>query len=333
MKKAISLILALLTVLLLCACGSGTTPPENTDTTDVADTADTTDTTADDEPEVVTIDSIIKNAVLQYPASNDLFKYNIYDTYVEITEYIGDDAAAEVIVPATLENLPVYVVDSGVFDKCSVQSIVFEDGIYNIKSDFSAFVVSVTLPSTLNYVGYGMFENCYALTNVVIPEGIDSIQTKAFMHCHALTEVTIPSTVTMLSDEIFAFCAALETVNLPSTITIIGNGVFTGCEALKNIVIPEGVTKIGSDLFLSSGIETVEIPSTVTEIGHGMFSGCEALVSVTVHATDIEIIPLEGYSAAIMFSGCNPDAVVYAKAGSAFAQVCATENIYFELLQ
>ena len=75
--------------------------------------------TTEEEPQVTLnpIVQTIEKGVLQYPASNDDFKYNVYDTYVEITEYIGEEDAERVTVPATLENLPVYVVDAYVFDK------------------------------------------------------------------------------------------------------------------------------------------------------------------------------------------------------------------------
>ena len=51
---------------------------------------------------------IINNATLQYPTSNDEFEYNLYDTYVQITKYIGNDT--DIVFPSTIDDLPVLVV-------------------------------------------------------------------------------------------------------------------------------------------------------------------------------------------------------------------------------
>jgi len=319
MKKLISLIMALVLCLSLCACG--------------ADPVEPTLPTEPEEETTPSIGSIINKGVLQYPASNALFKYNIYDTYVEITEYIGDNTAEEVVVPATLENLPVYVVDHDVFNKCDVKSIVFEDGIYTIRSDFSGSLVSVRLPSTLDFVGSGTFKNCYALETVIIPEGIDSIQFQAFMHCHALKEITIPSTVTRLSSETFAFCAALETVALPRGLKWVDDQVFIGCESLKTLILPDTLEEIGYAAFQGTGLTSIEIPASVKKIGSGAFTACESLQEVKVYSADMEIIPQEGFTVALLFSQCPDDLVVHGKPASTIAQACATENIYFEVMK
>lgn len=322
MKKLLALLMAATMALSLCACG-GSKPQEQSASTPV------------EEPPVEEISpgKIINEAQLQYPASNDLFKYNIYDTYVEITEYIGPDDAAEVIVPAVLEDLPVYVIDHGVFDRAGVKSIVFEEGIYKIHSGFSHKLVSVTLPSTLDYVGYGTFENCYSLETVVIPEGIDSLQTKAFSCCSALKEITIPSTVSWIDSELLSFCSSLETVNLSAGITRIRDKAFVGCESLKNLVIPNTVEEIGYHAFQGTALEYIEIPESVEKIHSGAFTACESLKEVKVYNADMQIIPADGLSVALLFSQCPEDLVVHGKPASTIAQACATENVYFKVIQ
>ena len=321
MKKTLILLLALSMCVSLCACGA-TQPNENTPTG-----TETTESTAP------SISSVIKNAVLQYPASNELFKYNVYDTYVEIAEYIGADDAEEVIVPATLDDLPVYEVDHDVFTKCKVKSIIFEDGIYSIHSNFSSYLESVTLPSTLEFVGYGKFKNCYNLKNVVIPEGIDSIQPQAFMHCNSLTEITIPSTVTLLSNEIFAYCTALKTINLPEGLTTIEDQAFLSCESLTSLTIPSTVEKLGYAVFQGTGLESIEIPENVQEMGCGAFTACENLLELKVYNAEMKIVPQKGYSVSILFSQANPDLVVYGKPASTIAKACASEDVFFEVIK
>ena len=45
------------------------------------------------------IEQIIASAKLQYPTKNSEFFYNVYDTHVTITKYIGDDGDVVVDVP------------------------------------------------------------------------------------------------------------------------------------------------------------------------------------------------------------------------------------------
>lgn len=318
MKKLIALIMALVLCLSMCACGSSEPSQEEPTPPPVQE---------------VTPASLIENAQLQYPASNRTFKYNVYDTYVEITEYIGSNNVEEVIVPAILEELPVYVVDYYVFSECRIKSIIFEDGIYRINTDFSTSLESVVLPSTLDHIGSSTFDNCFRLKNVIIPEGIDSIWSNAFHGCCALKEITIPSTVSRLGDHAFASCTALETVNLPEGLKEIEDGVFMGCEMLKTLVIPSTVEALGRYVFQDSGLERIEIPENVKEIGDSLFTRCEALTVVKVHNAEMVIAPIKEYSFATLFFRCNPNLVVHGKTGSTIAKQCAEENVFFKVME
>ena len=315
-RKIFSLLLTFAIGLLLCACGSNELPSS--------------------EPSVpteeITPSSIIKNAELQYPTSNELFKYNVYDTYVEITEYIGAEEAEEVVVPSQLENLPVYVVKRDALDNCHANTIIFEDGIYQINCNIS-HSVHVVLPSTLSSVSWGTFERAYNLETVVIPDGIASIGSNAFRHCMALKEVTIPSTVTSLGSEAFAFCTSLETVNLSEGLRTIDRNAFSSCKSLKTIQIPSTVQSIKADAFMSSGLETLEIPENVQTIGSGLFTACTDLKTLTVYNANLEIEAEDGFDFSSLFSQCNPELVVHGKAGSTIAKQCAEENIFFEVIE
>lgn len=326
MKKTRSLLLTLAVCLSLCACGAEKVPsaPAETETPTPTETVTPT--------EEITPASVIRSAELQYPASNGLFKYSVYDTYVEITEYIGEPETDVVTVPGELEGLPVYVVKYDALDSCHADTIVFEEGIYQISCEINDSV-HVVLPSTLSSIEYGTFENAYKLESVVIPEGVGGIGSRAFKHCSALKEVTIPSTVTWLSSEAFAFCSALEAVSLPEGLRIIDSNAFTGCESLKTVQIPATVERIGASAFSGSGLETLVIPETVQAVEEGLFAGCSKLKTLTVYNADLKIEPAEGYDFSLLFVECNPDLVVRGKVNSTIAKQCAWENIFFEVIE
>lgn len=285
------------------------------------------------QPVINPVVETINKGVLQYPASNENFKYNVYDTYVEITEYIGSQYASSITVPSNLENRPVYVVNSNVFNMCTVPTIVFQEGIYDIKSNFSTSVKSVTLPSTLKWIGSYQFKNCYALESIVIPEGIDTIMMGAFESCSSLKEVTIPSTVKTLGTGAFAYCTKLEKVNLSTGLLDIDEKVFVQCTALKYITLPESLTEIGSNAFQGTGLISVEIPASVQSVGARAFLACESITEIKFHNSDIQIKPLkvEAYGEDTnLFGQCNASLVVYGKPASVIANACAKENVYFQ---
>ncbi len=74
MKKMIALLLVLMMGLALVACGDMT--PTNDSKTEPEKTEPVETEPVETEPATPSINSIIKSAVLQYPSSNELFKYN-----------------------------------------------------------------------------------------------------------------------------------------------------------------------------------------------------------------------------------------------------------------
>lgn len=320
MKKLLCVLLAIAFLFSLAACGGSETPPEDV----------TEGTTA-----APTVDMIIKQAQLQYPSSNDLFKYNVYDTYVAISEYIGPASKEKLTVPGTLEDLPVYVVERGTFKTgCKVKSIVFEEGIHDIKCELNTVLplTSVTLPSTVETVK-DIFKNCYKLETVIIPEGVEMLLLNTFEHCKALKTIALPSTLKVIGSNAFAFCTSLESVTIAKGLTKINDRAFVGCKAIKTLKLPGTLEYIGADAFLDSGLVSLEIPESVKSIGSGLFSGCNKITTVKVHNADMEIEPVSGYSVAILFSNCNPNLVVHGKPASTIAKQCAQEKISFKVMQ
>lgn len=64
-------------------------------------------------------------------------------------------------------------------------------------------VLSITLPSTIEKIGYRAFYNCYKLEEIVIPEGVKSIGDEAFSYCLWLTKIELPSTLTSIGNKAF----------------------------------------------------------------------------------------------------------------------------------
>ena len=74
----------------------------------------------------------------------------------------------------------------------------------------------------------------------VISSGVTSIGYGAFNCCSNLQEIILPSSVTSIGDLAFAECDSLREITLPSGVTSIGYRAFEWCENLQQINIPAG---------------------------------------------------------------------------------------------
>ena len=77
------------------------------------------------------------------------------------------------------------------------------------------------------------------------------------------------------------YSAHITEVYLPEGLTAIGAKAFEGCRGLSHVTIPDSVTRIGERAFASTGLKEVVIPEGVTWIGEWTFYGCTSLQSVT----------------------------------------------------
>ena len=177
-------------------------------------------------------------------------------------------------------------------------------------------MTSVTIPNSVESIGYRAFYSCDGLTSVTIGNSVTSIGYEAFAFCSGLTSVTIPNSVTSIGGETFAGCSGLtsivvesgnsvydsrnncnaiietatntlhsgcQTTLIPNSVTSIGDYAFYYCSGLTSVTIPNSVTSIGAGAFENcSGLTSVTIPNSVTSIGYCAFCACEGLTSVTI---------------------------------------------------
>ena len=168
--------------------------------------------------------------------------------------------------------------------KIIIPSTVFsEDGFYNVTGIAdSAFygqdtLVSISLPSTIQYIGNSAFNGCTNLKDVSINlmESLQTIGEKAFYGCTALNSIVIPEDIQSIGNGAFMECTGLTSVTLPTGLKIIPNDCFRHCYNLKNdLIIPEGVDTIGVYAFnTDTALKKVYLPSTLKELRYGAFAG------------------------------------------------------------
>ena len=175
--------------------------------------------------------------------------------------------------------------------------------VLSIVSGFSGkHLTSVTIPNSVNYIGYGVFAN-NDLTSVTIPNSVNNIGGSAFAN-NDLTSVTIPDNGMYLSDSLFDN-NQLTSVTVPGSVQL-GNRVFSN-NKLTSVTISEGVESIGQWAFADNNLTSVTIPSSVTTIEYGAFQR-NSLTSVTI-SEGVESISVNAFDSNNLTSVTIPRSV------------------------
>lgn len=197
MKKARKVVSVFLTVMLLalsCGCTAQvqvtSTPTETIQAQEETSTQPESAQTQEPSQSATSSDdrwAQMQAATLQYPSSNDEWEYNVYDCYVELTDYTGSAFEGTLVIPEEIDGLPVWSINTK------------GNGISN-------FLTDIELPKSLLYIGEGAFVSTSYLENINFPDGLKVIERQAFMHCLDLTEITIPASVEKIGYEAFWGC-------------------------------------------------------------------------------------------------------------------------------
>ena len=144
---------------------------------------------------------------------------------------------------------------------------------------------SVEIPESVTLIGEYAFYCCYSMDSIEIPESVTEIKYRAFERCKTLDNVIIPDSVTKLGQCVFSRCENLKSVKLSDNITILDNCLFAYCGALESIEIPESVTEIHTQAFLKTGFKSFSITEGVTKIEDSVFEECEKLEYLYIPST------------------------------------------------
>lgn len=192
-------------------------------------------------------------------------------------------------------------------NRTAIKEVVIENGVTNI-SDYAFLgcteLISITIPSSVKWIGWLAFDNCTSLSAVYLSD----IATWCDIYFHynfenplyyagnlylngeLVTELIIPETVTKIQPYAFNGCTSLTSVTIPSSVTSIETGAFGGCSALEEIIIGN------KDCQVDNSADTIPVTTTI----HG-YAGSSAnvyaqlynYVFVSLDNTDNIIIDVE----------------------------------------
>lgn len=196
----------------------------------------------------------------------------------------------------------VKVLDPFCFEGLDISEIRVPNGVKTIYMGaflYCADLKSVTLPSSLEYLGDSAFENCEQLQTVEIMGKIKCIAANTFRNCYNLSSFIMPSSCDFLDKNVFQNCIRLQYVELSDCLTTISAYAFAGCELLNNIELPKSLKRIGSNAFCDcSSLVEVDIPFGVEEIEDFAFKNCNFLERITIPSS-------VSYFGEGIFKNCN----------------------------
>ena len=171
----------------------------------------------------------------------------------------------------------------------NITSVTIQEGVEEI--GYGVFMVfnkltSITLPSTLRYLGVNSFQHCDALESVTIPEGLTRIEKGTFCPCDKLKTVNLPNTITSIGEGAFMNCPLLENINIPTALESIETNAFNNCDAITSIELPGSFRTVGVSAFFDcDNLESVVLNEGATTICNNAFERCHKLSSVTLPST------------------------------------------------
>lgn len=216
-------------------------------------------------------------------SSTAQFTYTAIDdgAAIEITGYTGE--GGNVIIPSTIDNLPVTSIGNKAFYKCST-------------------ITSVTIPDPVIRIGEYSFYSCKNLTGVALSNRLTAIGMSAFCRCDSLAAVAIPGRVTSIGSLAFSYCKSLTSMTFPASVTEIGSLALTSCPNLASVFVEEGNPNYSSQdgllfnkdrtsiLYCPGGkTGTYAVPDGVIEIRAGSFNECANLRGIIIPASVTKI--------------------------------------------
>lgn len=244
------------------------------------------------------------------PASD--FAYTADGGEVTITDYIG--TSEHVLIPDTIDGLPVTALADKAFYEKTVTTVVVPDSVTEIGDlCFSGdnYLVSLKLPDGLAELPYGALESCFRLIDFDLPQGLKKISASALQFNQYLTHLDLPGGLREIEPMNFIGLFGLESLTLTDEneafVLDETNGLLMTADGTRllrcfsdivpqtEITLPDGVKTIDPFAFhYDYDVRKIILPEGVETIGAMAFAMCPNLTEIVVPASVVDIGVLDG---------------------------------------
>ena len=244
------------------------------------------------------------------PASD--FAYTADGGEITITEYIGE--SEHVLIPDTIDGLPVTALADKAFYEKHVTTVVVPDSVMEIGDlCFSGdnYLVSLKLPDGLAELPYGALESCFRLIDFDLPQGLKKISASALQFNQYLTHLDLPGGLREIEPLNFIGLFGLESLTLTDEneafVLDETNGLLMTADGTRllrcfsdivpqtEITLPDGVKTIDPFAFhYDYDVRKIILPEGVETIGAMAFAMCPNLSEIVVPASVVDIGVLDG---------------------------------------
>ncbi len=244
------------------------------------------------------------------PASD--FAYTADGGEVTITDYIG--TSEHVLIPDTIDGLPVTALGHRAFYEKTVTTVVVPDSVTEIGAAcFSGdnYLVSLKLPDGLKRLPPASLESCMRLYDFDLPQSLEKIYSSVFEFNYYMTHLTLPSSLTEIEQLNFIGLYGLQSLTLAEDnaafkldetngLLMTADGTrllhcFSDIVPAEEIILPEGLKTVDPFAFhYDYDVKRIVLPEGVETIGAMAFAMCPNLTEIVIPASVTDIGAMDG---------------------------------------
>ena len=217
-------------------------------------------------------------------------------TNIGLSAFVGCSSLTSITIPGSIKSIKGGQSESsgsnGTFSLCyNLQSVIIEEGVERIEDGGNS-----VYSQTSHY--FGAFYNTPNLTSITIPSTLSYIGDYAFVNSYAYS----PKPVNIFISNLTAWFN-IEFRTFDSN-PFRGGSLYLNNVEVKDLIVPNDVTTIKYYAFLRcGGLTSITIGSNVTNIQNNSFYGCNNLTSITINST---VPPTLGSSPSAIFGSSCP---------------------------
>lgn len=205
------------------------------------------------------------------------WRYTISSGEATLKEYFG--TASSIIIPSFIDGYPVTEIGEKLFEDSSI--------------------TNVTIPKSIEKIGYNAFANCKYLTSIYFDAKDcnvyyfrDMMYMNVFLNAGKfsdLLKVTFGPNVEKVPKGMFeareSEYAHVTEIVLSDSIKNIGDWAFANCYDLQNVTWGKNIERIESEAFRNcTKLQSITIPECTEYIGLNAFKGCKYLKQINFNA-------------------------------------------------